>query len=122
MKTKLINNHPTDLQEYLWKQRLWSTETFGEGKRTQGLTKHISSELNEILESPDDLMEWIDVMILALDGYWRAGGDPDNVLNMLIEKQDKNIRRTWKKVAEDQPSFHVKADAKMNGIPVTDRK
>ena len=33
--------------------------------------------------------------ILALDGFWRHGGDPARILPMLEEKLQKNIARKW---------------------------
>jgi hypothetical protein len=99
------------IEEYLAKQVAWSTAAFGPGFRTGGITKHIESECEEIRKEPDDLMEWVDVIILALDGYWRAGGTRSTLMFDLVRKQERNMRRTWPKVPEDQPSFHVKETA-----------
>lgn len=80
---------------HLRRQREFSERTFGPGTRTVGVLDHIRKELREIESKPDDLSEWIDVVILALDGAWRAGHSPEAIVAMLIAKQAKNEARTW---------------------------
>ena len=65
-----------DLVAHIYRQRAFSLETFGPGSRTKGVTDHIRKELEEVLEAPDDVEEWCDLLLLALDGAWRAGHDP----------------------------------------------
>lgn len=85
----------TTLSEYLSTHKEWSIKTFGEGRRLNGVLGHIDKELEEIKEDPYDLMEWLDVVILALDGYWRHGGDVERVMDLLVEKQRVNAGRQW---------------------------
>lgn len=89
-------------------QMEWSKLTFGSGYRTVGITKHIEKELAEIRDKPEDLSEWIDVIILALDGYWRHGGTPNTIMRDLLAKQAKNRTRTYPVTAEDEPSEHLR--------------
>lgn len=97
------------LSEYVKQQREWSQATFGAGRRTIGLSKHIAKELAEIQADPGDVREWIDVMILAIDGYWRHGGKPEELAEMLIAKQRVNIERAWPAPQpEDQPTEHIR--------------
>lgn len=97
-----------DLKGYIKRQSEWSEKTFGKGKRTKGLIEHIKSELEEIEETPNDIMEWIDVIILGLDGAWRAGFSPEEICEALKRKQEINFNREFKKPSEDEPSFHEK--------------
>lgn len=83
------------LSAILVRQREWSSRTFGAGQRTQGISNHIRKELEEIAGDPRDVREWIDVVILALDGYWRAGGSPERVLLDIDAKVKKNMARVW---------------------------
>lgn len=83
------------IEEYLRLQWEWSRRTFGPGRRTLGITDHIRKELAEIEAKPDDLSEWVDVAILAMDGYWRHGGKPEAFMDALLAKQRKNFARTW---------------------------
>ncbi|WP_457939344.1 dATP/dGTP pyrophosphohydrolase domain-containing protein [Mesorhizobium sp. 10J20-29] len=80
---------------FVEKHRNWSYATFGSGRQTTGLIRHIQKELEEIRQSPDDLSEWVDVMLLALDGYLRHGGTVENALRDMQAKQDKNLARRW---------------------------
>lgn len=87
----------------------WSRRTFGEGRRTVGICRHISKELAEIQADPDDTREWIDVILLAIDGYRRHGGKPEQLAAMLQWKQDHNMEREWPPILpEDQPVEHIK--------------
>jgi hypothetical protein len=94
--------------DYLRRQAEWSARTFGHGVRTVGLTRHIEKEIAEIRLKPHDLTEWVDVMILALDGYWRAGGDPAGIMADLQAKQNINFARQWDRRSDDEPTEHVR--------------
>lgn len=84
-----------DLITHLHRQRDFSFNTFGPGARTAGVLDHIRKELVEIEKDPRDVTEWIDVVMLALDGAWRAGHTPEAIAKALQAKQEKNERRTW---------------------------
>jgi dATP/dGTP diphosphohydrolase len=86
---------PFDLLAHLYRQRDWSRRTFGPGGRARGVIDHIRKELREIGARPDDLEEWIDVVILAFDGAWRAGHEPNEIITALVRKQEQNEARTW---------------------------
>lgn len=86
---------PFNLLDHLAVQREFSEKTFGPGPRTAGIIDHIQKELNEIWAAPTDLMEWIDVAILAFDGAWRAGHSPKEIVHALDAKLKKNMARTW---------------------------
>jgi len=98
------------LEAYLIRQWEWSRRTFGEGGRTKGILAHIRKELEEIEREPTDLLEWADVIVLALDGFWRHGGKPEDVMRVLQVKQNKNFAREWPAPkSEDEPVEHVRA-------------
>lgn len=84
-----------DLLTHLYRQHEWSERTFGPGMRTKGVVDHIRKELCEIESDPADITEWIDVVILALDGAWRAGASPEQIIETLVAKQTKNESRNW---------------------------
>lgn len=86
---------PFDFRAHLIRQREFSLRVFGPGARTKGVLDHIRKELNEIEADPTDVSEWIDVVILALDGAWRAGFSPVEIIAALVAKQQKNENRTW---------------------------
>jgi hypothetical protein len=97
---------------HLGRQREWSARTFGPGSRTKGVVDHIRKELAEIEAAPLDLSEWIDVAILAFDGAWRAGYNPNEIIDMLRTKQARNESRTWpdwRTAAPDKAIEHVRA-------------
>lgn len=99
--------------DHLERQRAWSRETFGPGSRVNGVLDHIRKELEEIAADPTDVEEWVDVLILAFDGAWRAGHEPQAILDALAAKQAKNEARTWpdwRQMSPDQAIEHVRDD------------
>lgn len=103
-----------DLVAHLHRQRAFSLRAFGPGQRTLGVVAHIRKELKEIEAAPGDLMEWIDVAMLALDGAWRAGHEPAAIALALATKLTRNERRTWpdwRTVAPDAAIEHVREPA-----------
>jgi hypothetical protein len=87
----------------------------GRGERTDGVIDHISKELAEILaclDADDRAKEWVDVVILGLDGLTRAilahnSQDPYEIVEfrtgdvayeacrLIVEKQGLNEWREW---------------------------
>ena len=96
------------MTKYIAAHIAWSVETFGDGMRTAGLCKHIEKELDEIRAAPNDVMEWVDVIILALDGAWRAGYSAGQIAAALQEKQRINIAREWFYRGDDEPIEHAR--------------
>ena len=102
-----------DFAKHLARQAAHSLKTFGPGKSTLGITDHIRKELLEIEADPDDAMEWIDIAILALDGAWRCGLTPEQIINMLVTKQTKNEGRNWpdwRTVEPGKAIEHIRSD------------
>lgn len=107
------------IQTYYERQIEWSRETFGPALRTKGVLDHIRKELGEIEQEPHDLSEWVDVVILAMDGFWRHGGNAADLLPALLAKQKKNMARTWpdwRAMSEDRAIEHDRSkDAALGG-------
>lgn len=83
-----------DLVTHLRRQCKFSLRTFGPGPRVVGITDHIREELREVEAEPKSL-EWIDIVILALDGAWRAGFAPEQIVAAIEAKQIENESRRW---------------------------
>lgn len=99
--------------DHLARQRAFSHKTFGPGARTGGVVDHIRKELAEIEASPDELSEWADVIILAFDGAWRAGWEPQEIIDAIKAKQARNEARTWpdwRTMPNDRAIEHVRND------------
>ncbi|MAY63959.1 MAG: hypothetical protein CML29_17285 [Rhizobiales bacterium] len=92
-----------DLKQHLLRQMAFSRATFGTGSRTNGVVDHIRKELEEVQESHGCPSEWVDVVILGLDGLTRSLSfvieDQDEVADeacrMIVDKQSRNERRDW---------------------------
>lgn len=84
-----------DFVAHLARQAEFSALTFGPGARVAGVCDHIRKELIEVETSGGDLKEWVDVIILGLDGAWRSGATPQEIIAAIVAKQAKNEARTW---------------------------
>ncbi len=112
----------TDFEAHLIRQMVFSRATFGPGQRTAGVIDHITKELREVAEARGAPAEWVDVVILALDGLTRAiwAGNhyritADEAAEMAVEeiraKQAKNERRDWpdwRTMSQDRAIEHVR--------------
>lgn len=99
------------IAEYMSHASVWSYQTFGPGPRTLGVVAHIRKEIAEIEDEPEYLSEWADLVILALDGCWRAminWDDPsdgpgsrqwhdveDDILDLLFCQTDERDTSNW---------------------------
>lgn len=109
-----------DLEQYLERHIAWSSKNFGPGPRTKGLIAHLRKELEEIERKPADVFEWVDLVILAFDGAWRAGYKPKQIVKALKTKQETNFVRNWPKpVSQDLPVEHVRS---LPGKPVASKR
>lgn len=95
-----------DLKAHLIRQMAFSHATFGPGERREGVIDHIRKELVEVETSGGESSEWVDVVILALDGLTRRLAyfngvrvDPalvaDRAIKLIVGKQTRNEARTW---------------------------
>lgn len=99
--------------DHIAHQRDWSTATFGprEKRGPLGPLAHIRKEVEEVAEDPSVLEEWVDVIILAFDGAWRAGHEPQAIIDAVKAKQAKNEARTWPRwqnFPEDEAIEHLR--------------
>lgn len=113
-----------DLKQHIDRQKAFSIATFGPDERRAGVCDHIRKEIEkEILPDHVDCHEaaeeWVDLVILSLDGFWRAlhaaGHDWSDIAEvmctMIVDKQSTNEQRDWpdwRTVPDDQAIEHVK--------------
>lgn len=109
---EMLDSH-FDLVAHLIRQREFSLKTFGPGPRAKGVIDHIRKELVEIEADPTDLKEWVDLILLAFDGAWRAGHSPAQIVAGIDAKQTKNEGRDWpdwRTADPDKAIEHVRSD------------
>jgi Protein of unknown function (DUF550) len=106
-----------DMLAHLQRQREFSERTFGPGARTKGVVDHIRKELVEIEQNPSDFSEWADVVILGLDGFWRAGASPQQIVDTIVAKQAKNEGRTWPDWRTADPNKAIEHDRSGEACP-----
>lgn len=101
-----------DLEEEIRRHMAFSRTTFGPGTRLNGVLEHMRRELVEIEAKPTDLGEWVDQIILSIDGAWRnTGASPHDIVMAIKAKLAKIKRRSypdWRTVGEDSPIEHIR--------------
>lgn len=115
-----------DLESHLRRQMAFSRATFGPGERRAGVTAHIKKELDQEIATAENSREaadeWVDVILLGLDGCARALAEagyswreiPAMICEMIEHKQGYNeLRRwpDWRTLPEDAPIEHVREGA-----------
>ena len=107
-----------DLVGHIKRQRAFSLQAFGPGERTAGVLDHISKEVEEVRANPEDLGEWVDLILLALDGAHRMGFEPEQIAAGLEAKQTINEERTWpnwRTAHPDKAIEHVRDNTRHQG-------
>ena len=113
-----------DLKQHLLRQMAFSHATFGPGERTKGVADHLRKEIDEMLLAGGESDEWVDIVILALDGLTRrlayCTGDgtersnPDTVAqiacNLILGKQTRNEARSWPDWRTADPNRAIEHD------------
>lgn len=87
-----------NLYDHILRQKQFSERTFGPGDRTEGVCDHMTKEIVEVREAkgkPEQLEEWVDLILLALDGAWRSGASAAEICAAIEKKQTKNESRRW---------------------------
>ncbi len=95
-----------DLEKHIERQKVFSLENFGPGnaeEKVDGIVDHIRKELIEVLENPMDTYEWIDIVLLALDGAARTGSSAKDICFVLGFKQTINEERDWPDYRNAEP-------------------
>jgi hypothetical protein len=104
-----IYEKPVDgLAAFMERHRAWIERTFPRNATTEGITRHIEKECAEVREKPEDLDEWIDILILGIHGYWRNGGTAEDLLPRLNRKLTRNESRRY--VMKDDPNEPIEHD------------
>lgn len=118
-----------DLVAHLKRQADWSHRTFGPGDRIAGISDHIRKELLEVAAAhnprfhPDlaALKEWIDVIILGLDGAWRTGASPEMIAGAISAKQLINEERRWPDWRKAELGKAIEHDRSAEPLRIGDR-
>lgn len=99
-------------RDYVNRHFSWSFRTLGPGANTESICRHIEKEVQEIRTKPEDLEEWIDIIILGLDGALRCQGVgnvvADDIRDALETKLAKNMRRSW--IIPEDPTQPIEHD------------
>jgi hypothetical protein len=89
-------------------RKQFSHSTFGtpESRGCAAPLLHLKEEVQELIDNPDDEMEWADCWLLFLDAASRKGYSVDDLVDFGNKKLEINKLRSWKK-REDGVFKHV---------------
>lgn len=88
----------------------WSDATFGPGRPANIPLHHLAKEVRELLEMPDDRMEYADCLILLLDAFRMTGGNAEDLIDACYEKLEINRNRRWGTPDENGVVEHIRKD------------
>lgn len=110
-------------KDYLLRQMAFSRGTFGPGERFNGVLDHIEKEIAELRELPNAHArpsEWVDIVILALDGLTRSilkrveGASHDYAATVavatILQKLGANELRDWPDWRGQSPDKAIEHD------------
>jgi len=101
------------LADFIQRKKEHSLNAFGPNLTPTAIIKHIRKEIDEVEKDPNDLEEWMDVALLAIDGAWRVGYSPMLIATMLIYKFEKIKRRNYpdhSTLDPDTPIEHIRSE------------
>ena len=87
----------------------WSERTFPQ-RTNHSILTHMRRELDEIEESPGNIEEWADVMLLLMHGLMEQGFYLKDLLQGVISKFSKNTELKWKSPDEHGVVEHEKGE------------
>ena len=85
-----------DLNAFQKKQGRWAANTFGD-QTTEEKLRHLIKEIREIMDDPQDVVEYADALSLLLDAARLQGISASEIVRAARKKLDVNKRRTWTK-------------------------
>ena len=93
-------------------QAEWSQKAFGsDDKRGPiGALKHLEKEAVEAQDSPSDIVEYADCLLLIVDASRRAGFNPHQLVEAAYEKLQVCKSREWPTPTSDEPVEHIRGE------------
>lgn len=88
----------------------WSDQTFGADRPANTPLHHLAKEIQELIASPNDSMEYADCLILLLDAYRMTGGQADDLIETCYEKLEINRKRKWGTPDKNGVVEHIRED------------
>ena len=92
---------PDKIDQFITDRNHFSSNAFGTPAERDciGPLRHLQEEVVELIENPDDHMEWADCFLLLLDAAWRKGHSVEDLFDFARQKLEINKKRTWAKKA-----------------------
>lgn len=88
----------------------WSQATFGPDhvRGPKGPLEHLKDEVVEVLDKPEDILEFADCLLLLMDALRRARHTPDQLLEAAWKKLQINKDQVWEKPTDPNAAvYHV---------------
>lgn len=88
---------------------VFSDGVFGKSDPVAKL-RHLAEEVQELIEAPQDRMEWADCTILLIDAARKAGLSMDDLHKAARDKLEINKKRKWGKPNAAGIVNHIRQD------------
>lgn len=107
-KNSNMPKQPSDILRLQNELAEWSDQQFGYNRSPIRPIKHLQREVEELLQSPDDPMEYADCLLLIIDAFRMAGGNADELIKYGFQKLEINRQRQWGTPDADGVTEHVR--------------
>ncbi len=96
-----------NIKEFFDTKLAWSRDTYGD-LSSKTIIDHLHKEIIEASYDPKDILEWVDIILLAIDGAGRfANADGATFVEALKKKFEINRKRTWSIPVDGSPPEHT---------------
>ena len=89
-------SYPIDMNDLQYDIKAWTERQFPE-RTLHSILRHLESEIKEIENKPDDIMEFADAFMLLLDAASFQGIHMGDIWRAMGEKLEINKKRKWGK-------------------------
>lgn len=85
---------------------IWTVEKFGFANDPLPSLHHLRNEVEEAIQAPFDELEYADIFLLGMSGFWRTNRDAEDLFQAIQKKIEINKARKWPENPDEKGIFH----------------
>lgn len=85
----------------------WTVEKFGNETNPLPSLNHLKGEVLELIEKPNDRLEWADCFIILIHAAKKQGYSMNDIYSFIQEKHEINKTRKWSEPNEKGVCYHI---------------
>ena len=100
-------SYAVDMNDLQYDLKSWTEKQFPT-RSLESITNHLKKEIQELLDDPDDIMEFADCFMLLLDAASYQGHKMSDIWRAMGKKLEINKNRQWGEPNEEGFVEHIK--------------